>query len=120
MARIRISNRAKMALRRPGGHDAPGMASTREECRGMIKYIVGKTGDYVRVTCDRCRRRVDIPIALLTRRFAPQGDILKQASDHIVSKGWSSEPGRGDFCQQCARKHAPAGRRGSEEGGDGQ
>jgi hypothetical protein len=85
----------------------------------MIKHHAGASQDYVRVTCDLCRRRVDLPVALLTRRFAPAGDILKEAAAHIISKGWFSEPGRGDFCQKCARKQASAGRRGPKEGGDG-
>jgi hypothetical protein len=85
----------------------------------MIQYTVDPSGDYVRFTCDHCRRRVDVPVATLARPFAPQSDLITQARDHIAGRGWLSEPSRGDFCRRCATKGAPAGRRGPEAGGHG-
>jgi hypothetical protein len=85
----------------------------------MIEYIGDARGDYVRFSCDHCRRHLDIPVATLDRPHATRSELITQATDRAAFQGWSSEPSRGEFCRRCATKGAPAGGRGPKEGGNG-
>jgi hypothetical protein len=82
----------------------------------MIKYVVDKSGDSVRFTCDRCHQQADVEVASLVRRFAPQAQVIEQGRDHVIAWGWSSAPDRGELCRVCARK----GRRHPEGEDDGE